>query len=50
MNFTRLLVTGSKGYADSWYSQLRPTTPNAQRSTPNVSMEAARFEVLNVGR
>src|SRR5947207_9319790 len=27
-----------------------PSTPNAQRSTPNVSMEPLRFEVLSVGR
>ena len=26
-----------------------PSTPNAQRSTPTVSMEPLRFEVLSVG-
>ncbi len=31
-------------------TRYRPTTPNVQRSTPNVSMEAVRFEVLGVGR
>ena len=31
-------------------TRYKPTTPNAQRPTPNVSMEAVRFEVLGVGR
>src|SRR6266576_290584 len=31
-------------------TRYKPTTPNAQRSTPNVSMEAVRFEVLDVER
>jgi len=35
----------SKGYADFWYPS---DAINAQRSTPNVSMEPLRFEVLSV--
>jgi len=31
-------------------TRYRPTTLNAERSTPNVSMEAVRFEVFSVGR
>src|SRR5438445_10670608 len=49
MNLRHLMVRGELGFAAPWYSY-RPTTPNAQRSTPNVSMEAVRFEVLGVER
>ena len=31
-------------------TRYRSTMPNAERSTPNDSMEAVRFEVLSVGR
>jgi hypothetical protein len=47
MNFRHLWCEWSKGYADFWYPL---QANNAQRSTPNVSMEAVRFEVLSVGR
>ncbi len=47
-DFMHLLVRAESGLCRLLL--LSTQTNNAQRSTLNVSMEAARFEVLNVGR